>query len=197
MAKKSIRTLAREIPDEVYSTFELISEPEHPASSVVMLGCAVLDHLLGEALLQHLTGRVDREALLRGPLRSLSNKIVMAEATSVITPETATDLHRIRDVRNAFAHAVTPLSFETPEVVAEINGLTFFGEREAMIRGAAPPQTTPKYLFALYTYLACISFALTPAQWKEAREWVLGFALLLEDLRGIRVDSPNGPSSAE
>jgi hypothetical protein len=35
------------------------------------------------------------------------------------------DLHVIRNVRNAFAHAIKPITFDTPEVIEEVGKLQF------------------------------------------------------------------------
>jgi hypothetical protein len=51
------------------------------------------------------------------PLGSFTNKIRMAYAIGLITQFTRTNLDIIRSVRNAFAHSVIPISFDTTEVL--------------------------------------------------------------------------------
>lgn len=189
MKKRSIRDLSRAPPEELWPLFELITNPEQPDSSVVMLGCATLEHALGEAIVRELTGTVDRKALFgdRGPLGDFFGKIVMAEALGVILPATARDLHKVRQIRNAFAHAAMPLSFETDEVKAEIDAITFFGSRQMVSPGPEGETVSPKEFFGLFVLLTCASFIMTPAAWAETRaafaEWVSGFLKVLEGFR--------------
>jgi hypothetical protein len=51
-----------------------------------------------------------------GPLATFSRKITMAVALRIIGPKTRDNFRIIRHVRNAFAHAKIPISFETDEV---------------------------------------------------------------------------------
>ena len=52
----------------------------------------------------------------RGPLGTFANKISMADAIGLISSETRRNLDIIRHLRNAFAHAMRPISFDTKEV---------------------------------------------------------------------------------
>lgn len=50
------------------------------------------------------------------PLRDFSAKIKMGFALGVYGPNTRADLDSIREVRNSFAHTMSPIDFNTPEV---------------------------------------------------------------------------------
>ncbi len=50
------------------------------------------------------------------PLRDFSAKIKMGFALGVYGPNTRADLDTIREVRNSFAHTMSPIYFNTPEV---------------------------------------------------------------------------------
>lgn len=197
IGKRSLKSLTREPPDELRPLFELITHPEHPDASVAMLGCAILEHVLAEAIARELQGNVDRENLFgdRGPLSNFYGKIVLAEAMGIILPATARDLHRLRQVRNAFAHAVTPIGFDLPEVVAEIERLSFFGQAEALRSGLAGEDPSPKQFFGAYIFVTCVSLIMTPTQWAKLRdevtEWVSGMVAALEAFRGVQVDAPD------
>jgi hypothetical protein len=194
---RSLKSLTREPPEELRPLFELITHPEHPDASVAMLGCAILDHVLADAIVRELQGNVVREDLFgdRGPLRDFYGKIVLAEAMGVILPAMARDLHRLRQVRNAFAHAVTPIGFDLPEVLAEIEGLSFFGQAEALRSGLAGEDASPKQFFGAYIFITCVSLIMTPTQWAELRDevtdWVSDMVAALEAFRGVRVDPPD------
>jgi DNA-binding MltR family transcriptional regulator len=66
---------------------------------------------------------LNRLFLNRGPLSDLNSKILVAEAFGIVTGPLADELHVMRDIRNAFAHSTTPLSFEHELVKREVDGL--------------------------------------------------------------------------
>ncbi len=53
----------------------------------------------------------------------LHSKILIALAFGVITSNLAEELHSIRSIRNAFAHAKAPLSFDHELLAGEIKSL--------------------------------------------------------------------------
>ncbi|WPO43927.1 hypothetical protein [Tardiphaga sp. 42S5] len=53
-----------------------------------------------------------------GPLGTLSRKCAFAAAIGLIGPITRENLRAIRNIRNAFAHAKRPITFDTDEVAA-------------------------------------------------------------------------------
>src|SRR5580704_19143533 len=55
---------------------------------------------------------------------SLNNKVRVANAVGLITDETRSSLEVIRRIRNAFAHAMVPISFKTREVLNACSLLT-------------------------------------------------------------------------
>ena len=65
----------------------------------------------------------------RGPLSDFNGKILVAVAFGVISPKMGEHFQSIRHIRNAFAHARTPITFETPQVAKEIES---FGMLQAM-----------------------------------------------------------------
>lgn len=68
------------------------------------------------AISEKLTGR-------GGPLGTFHQCAMLAEATGAITSAEAQAVKVVRDVRNAFAHAARPVTFDTPEIVAECDPL--------------------------------------------------------------------------
>jgi len=52
------------------------------------------------------------------PLSTFSSLIRISHAFGVIDVEVRRDLDRIREIRNAFAHAIVPVTFATPEIIA-------------------------------------------------------------------------------
>jgi len=65
-------------------------------------------------------GKEDRARLFdysyNGALSDLSSRILLARAMGLFGPVTFDDLQRIREIRNAFAHALWYITFATKEV---------------------------------------------------------------------------------
>jgi hypothetical protein len=53
-----------------------------------------------------------------GPLGTFFRKCTLAAAAQIVGPVTRANLRCFRSIRNAFAHAKQPITFETPEVAA-------------------------------------------------------------------------------
>lgn len=58
------------------------------------------------------------------PLASFSSKIKMGRAMGVYGPVTESALNEVRAIRNAFAHALRPLTFKNPTISREVGRLT-------------------------------------------------------------------------
>ena len=194
--RRSIQDLSRAPPEELRPLFELITDPLHPDAAVALLSAAILEHGLAEAITRELHGNVDHRALFgdRGPLGDFYGKIVMADAMGLVLPATAKDLHRVRHVRNAFAHAAAPITFDTPEVVSEVAGLTFFGHADILTFDDEGVPIPPKARFSAFVFLTCLSLTMTPAQWKDLRDGFVEFASGLlrafSDFKGVYVAPP-------
>jgi DNA-binding MltR family transcriptional regulator len=59
----------------------------------------------------------------RGPLSDLHSKIVIAHAFGFVTSPMASELHSLKAIRNAFAHARFPITFEHEVVAKEVASL--------------------------------------------------------------------------
>lgn len=57
------------------------------------------------------------------PLGSFSSRIIIARAMGIIGPETETLLNQVRQIRNAFAHALRSLDFENDRIKLECERL--------------------------------------------------------------------------
>jgi hypothetical protein len=67
-----------------------------------------------------------------GPLSSFYSCIDMAFALGVFGPVFRGDLHVVRRIRNGFAHAQVPVTFDTPHVVGEIVQFKYLPSLEAL-----------------------------------------------------------------
>jgi hypothetical protein len=103
--------------------FKEIVEQSDRAAAIT--AASVLDALLEETILRRLMplARDREEALFRGPnkpLATFSAKIEMAFALGLYSNEERLKPHRIRDIRNRFAHRIEPLKFSEPSIRALI-----------------------------------------------------------------------------
>jgi hypothetical protein len=64
---------------------------------------------------------IDRLLEPPGPLSSFYGCIEIGLAIGAYGPIIYNDLHTIRRIRNGFAHAMIPLTFDTPEVILELD----------------------------------------------------------------------------
>jgi len=55
--------------------------------------------------------------------RTFADKISKAEVLALVTPDERIELNKVRLVRNAFAHALAPISFDDPTILEGTKGL--------------------------------------------------------------------------
>lgn len=69
--------------------------------------------------------RKTRETLFEGtgPLGTFSSKIYLAKAMGLIDPQIANELHKLRKIRNKFAHAANLLNWAHPQVAELVSKL--------------------------------------------------------------------------
>ena len=121
--QRSLREIAEEPPD-LADYMDLLDElkEQHDRAAAVILAAQVEDALRAAILERLISLSEKEEARIFGPdmpLGSLSAKIKIGFALGVYGAETRADLDKIREIRNAFAHAKKPIKFETPSVAAE------------------------------------------------------------------------------
>lgn len=85
----------------------------------------------------------EENSIFFGPhavLSGLSNKIAIAGAIGLILDEEQHDLTKIRQIRNAFAHAVNPMSFTDEPVHKECKTLAMFDTGYAIKKEECSPR---------------------------------------------------------
>jgi hypothetical protein len=100
---------------------------------------------------------------------SLSRKIELGHALRIYGQQTKSNLNTMRHIRNAFAHAKIPVTFDTPEVAAVCSQFTILPilHPRVMREEPAKEQLTPRRLFdEVATALAhnLILWSLEPVQ---------------------------------
>src|SRR5450631_1501298 len=126
MAKPKLRDLSRrELSAEDYDVVvQQLETPDVPDMAAAILGATLVEHQVEVALrvqLKHKDANVwGRLTDPTGPLRDFSSKIVLGYALGRYEEEVANNLHIVKDIRNAFAHARTLLTFDHPTVKAAL-----------------------------------------------------------------------------
>ncbi len=111
-------------PDEAKLFDSFLSLYEATDYTVALAGPALLDHYLEIKLTRSFAGPTPEEAVAlfdfnqNGPLNDFAPKIKVAHAFGLLERDTYDDLKAIKEIRNAFAHAKTPISFQSPAVKA-------------------------------------------------------------------------------
>jgi hypothetical protein len=133
---------------------ELHSESDRSAA---IIGAAFVEDALQRALLSRMRSPLkseDRKRLFgaNAPLSSFAGKIIIAYATYLIGPQTRDDFDCVREIRNAFAHTVGSLSFETPQVAVHCAHLRLPSVFPASPQGPhelpwPPPPSEPRRLY--------------------------------------------------
>ncbi|MGY1426139.1 hypothetical protein [Lysobacter sp. A289] len=103
--------------DPTVNTFLSEFQQETDRAAAV-LGPAMLDQLLKDLLDATFTSAEVAKKLTGKmmPIGTFSARITLAQAIGIISVSEAKDLHRMRDIRNAFAHQLHGLSFETTSI---------------------------------------------------------------------------------
>lgn len=89
--------------------------------AAALIATAYLDTRLADTIKSRLSLNPALEARLfsgYGALADFSGRIDMALALKIITPRGGRDLHRVRKIRNDFAHDATPMNFESQRIRA-------------------------------------------------------------------------------
>jgi hypothetical protein len=111
-----------------------------------------------------------------GPLADFSSKIDVGFAMGIFGPQTRTDLHSIRWIRNRFAHSMGSITFETDKIA----------ERTKQIKTATPATeeqregvSEPRWIFCQSSLLICMSLLLTLPKVLEHKYAIPGFSPIL------------------
>ena len=142
MAKPKLRDLSRRelSQDDYIAVVEQLETPDVPDMVAAILGATLVEHQIDQAIRIHLKhddaslwGRLTDPS---GPLRDFSSKIMLGYALGRYEEEVANNLHIVRDIRNAFAHSRTLLTFDHPTVKATLRKVTPIRHGKKMVNVA-------------------------------------------------------------
>src|SRR4051794_25939330 len=126
-AREALRRLSRKYPastDLEKILNDLISAPDMPVAIIsAALAEATLEKLIQSRLKSSDPNLIGRIFNNRGPLSDFDSKILIAQAFGIITGPLATELHSLQVIRNTFAHAKIPVSFDHELIDREIKTL--------------------------------------------------------------------------
>jgi hypothetical protein len=128
VAKKNpLRELSRHLPTrpEIKKIMDGLVEQDdlHVAITAVSIIEAHLEKLIVSRLHSNDKNFLSRLFENRGPLSDFNSKILIGQAFGLITPPLGDELHMMRTVRNTFAHAKMPLSFDMQPVESAVRSL--------------------------------------------------------------------------
>lgn len=112
-----------------FKNFRMSLSQESDRGSVLM-AAAFIEDKLGQLLESFFVdNKKVRERILKGngPLATFSTKIDLAFLLGLIPENILNDLHKLRKIRNEFAHNASPLNFETPSIKDRTNSLSVLG----------------------------------------------------------------------
>ncbi|MGA9215747.1 MAG: hypothetical protein WBZ54_10900 [Methylocella sp.] len=125
--REALRKLSRKFPAPPE-----IERIMHDLRSEKDISVAIVASAIAEASLEKLITekfKTKRSELIGqifksgGPLVDFHSKILIANAFQIITSNMAEELHSIKTIRNTFAHAKVPISFDHELITREINSL--------------------------------------------------------------------------
>src|SRR6266704_4552417 len=121
---KDLRILTRQqgTAEDIAEFSKQLSNESNDRGSA-LLAATNADVALSQAIYQRLRiGDGEKDKLDRpgGPLETFSQRITMGRLLQIYGPDSEYNLDLLRHVRNAFAHAHIPITFETKEIAAAI-----------------------------------------------------------------------------
>jgi DNA-binding MltR family transcriptional regulator len=125
MSKRDrLRQLIREFPSlgEVQSLLADLEKEDDRTIAIISVALieAVLERIIIHRLNYKTPALIGQLFQNRGPLADFHSKILVATAFGIVGHGAAEELHRIKIVRNVFAHTAKKLTFDTPEIASEL-----------------------------------------------------------------------------
>jgi hypothetical protein len=159
-------------------------------------GCALIAGSIAEDTLQEIlktklvplsNERVEELFGVNGIIGSFSSKIRIAFAFRIIDAKVRDDYDRVREIRNVFAHARTPVYFNTPAIARSCK--EFHSQLPPRFMIAQNTEPRQRYIQAVYTLITASNIAMKrkklghvrrlaqPISFDEAETWRNRFLL--------------------
>lgn len=133
MNTKTLRKLSNSIPGLLELNIDINNIYDRTDREIVILSASYLEVVLESALICHFSdvARSKQKESFQGNgfLSTFSSKIKLAYFMGIIDNSAYLDLEIIREIRNAFAHSIQPLSFDTNLVSKKCENLHLAGDK--------------------------------------------------------------------
>jgi hypothetical protein len=143
------------------SDFYNAAHTAYPTAAAI-LGAVVVEQELETLLRRRLVKRDDvlwsELVAENGPLSTFYRKIVMGRALRLYGADVTTNLHIVRNVRNAFAHAKRLIDFTHPLIEAEIRSTAIPKTRKKAHQRIKNLQPTPRQAYLALCHQLSIAF---------------------------------------
>jgi DNA-binding MltR family transcriptional regulator len=160
--REALRKLSKKFPDrpELKKIFDGIRSLDDRSAAI--MATALVEAVLERHIIKKLS--VSAPDLIgalfhnRGPLSDFHSKILIATAFGVIRPDMAEDLHRMKAIRNVFAHAKISVTFNTLEIAKESSEFTIVNRISDAIHALekhTPIDLTKKNGFLFFAHIFC------------------------------------------
>lgn len=110
-------------PEDLEGIMGRLSSESDRSAAIIAAG--ILEGLLERIIIYRLANKdpnlIGKLFNNRGPLSDFHSKILIASALGIISQLCENDMHRVKAIRNVFAHAVNQVTFDTPEIATEID----------------------------------------------------------------------------
>ena len=164
MAKDTLRSLSTRLPEPEEFDRLMLRLAHEDDRTAAIVGASFVESSLEYLLVSSFKVReVDLNQKLfenRGPLSDFNSKILVAQAFDVISGKLAADIQRIRRIRNCFAHARLPVTFDEPVVAKEVSDLAAViavrGTRHLYRPGESFHYDSHKTSYALSCYITVV-----------------------------------------
>jgi DNA-binding MltR family transcriptional regulator len=173
---KSLKDLSRLLPEEQERVNHIIQLAIHADHTAAITSVACLEQAFKTAISRHLRQNISPDDEKRifeyssnGMLATLDSRIKMSYALGIIEADERDDLDTIRNIRNAFAHSGSIITFMTGNIPALVSSLKIFN-RKYMNDGLHQLETKRKFIFAVATYYVRLITWL-PAHPERNRHW--------------------------
>lgn len=129
MAKRDLlKQLIKKFPEpaELRDLFDSLHE--EPDRSATIIASAIVESVLEKLLIRQLSyhdpNLIGMLFNNQGPLSDFHGKILVAHGFGIISPNMAHELHLLKAIRNAFAHALVKIDFDTTEIKEKMSEFT-------------------------------------------------------------------------
>lgn len=139
--------------------------------AAAVLGPAMLDQLLKDLLdASFVSGELSKK--LTGkmmPIGTFSARITLSQAIGLISSAEARDLHRMREIRNSFAHELNGLSFDTQSVRSSCDNFVIVEDSKSIPANRAFFDGYPTYARAAFNLEVTLMVSILKERIGQAR----------------------------